>query len=154
MIIHTTPAAYATAQGMHVVLRTNAARSARRAARRQGGDVGADPGRPPPVPRVVWCVPVANAALGFPASPMATTTDGTSDAIVWFMNGTQLMGVDGDTGATLYAGGGGRRLHWRAPVDRADRGQRTHRRRRRQPPLLLVAALIGCRRRQPPAGAR
>jgi hypothetical protein len=33
---------------------------------------------------------------------MATTTDGESDAVVWFMNGAQLMGVDGDTGTTLY----------------------------------------------------
>jgi hypothetical protein len=36
---------------------------------------------------------------------MATTTDGTSDAVVWFMNGTKLMGVDGDTGDTVFDGG-------------------------------------------------
>jgi hypothetical protein len=36
---------------------------------------------------------------------MATTTDGTSNAVVWFMNGTKLMGVDGDTGDTVFGGG-------------------------------------------------
>jgi hypothetical protein len=49
-------------------------------------------------------VPTTDAALGFPAAPAITTTDGTNNAIVWFINGTTLMGVDGDTGATLYAG--------------------------------------------------
>jgi hypothetical protein len=107
MIIHTTPAAYATAQGMHVVLTTNA--GAQQCP--SGGDSGKVvmsvliPAGSPPVPRVAWCVPVANAALGFPASPMATTTDGHSEAMVWFLNGSKLMAVDGDTGATVYAGG-------------------------------------------------
>jgi PQQ enzyme repeat len=105
MVIHTTPAAYASAQGMHVVLTVNTGA--------QCTGTGANgkavmsvliPAGTPPVPRVVWCVPVQSAALGFPASPMATTTDGTANAIVWYMNGTQLMGVDGDTGATLFAG--------------------------------------------------
>jgi len=106
MVIHTTPAAYATAQGMHVVLTTNSGA--------QCTGTGANgkavisvliPAGSPPVPKVAWCIPVMNASLGFPASPMATTTDGTSNAIVWFMNGTKLMGVDGDTGDTVYAGG-------------------------------------------------
>ena len=143
MIIHTTPAAYATAQGMHVVLTVNTGA--------QCTGTGANgkavmsvliPAGSPPAPKVAWCMPVTNASLGFPASPMATTTDGTSNAIVWFMNGTKLMGVDGDTGETIFDGGGsGRRLRRRAQVDRANRGEGPHRRRGRQPPLLLVAAL-------------
>jgi hypothetical protein len=106
MIIHTTPAAYATAQGMHVVLTVNSGA--------QCTGTGANgkavisvliPSGTPLAPRAAWCIPVNNASLGFPASPMATTTDGTSDAVVWFMNGTKLMGVDGDTGDTVFDGG-------------------------------------------------
>jgi hypothetical protein len=62
------------------------------------------PSGTPPVPKVSWCIPVTNATLGFPASPMATTTDATSNAVVWYLNGTQLMGVDGDTGETIFDG--------------------------------------------------
>ena len=34
---------------------------------------------------------------------IATTTDGTSDAIVWYTSNGQLRGVDGDTGAVIYS---------------------------------------------------
>jgi len=47
---------------------------------------------------VAWCV--ADTGL---ASPMVTTTDGTSDAIVWDANNS-LWGYDGDTGAKLFTG--------------------------------------------------
>jgi hypothetical protein len=105
MVIHTTPAAYATAQGMHVVLTVNTGA--------QCTGTGANgkavisvliPAGSPPVPKAAWCIPVTNASLGFPASPMATTTDGSANAVVWYMNGTNLMGVDGDTGATIFDG--------------------------------------------------
>jgi hypothetical protein len=105
MIVHTAPAAYTTAQGTHLVLTTNSGGQCP-----SGGASGKVamsiliPSGSPPVPRVAWCVPIANASLGFPASPMATTTDGQSNAIVWFMSGSTLMGVDGDTGATVFTG--------------------------------------------------
>jgi len=47
---------------------------------------------------VVWC-----AAMGSATNPIATSSDGTSDAIVWYANNGKLMGVDGDTGATIYS---------------------------------------------------
>jgi hypothetical protein len=35
--------------------------------------------------------------------PISTTTDGVSaDAIVWFVNGSQLSAVDGDTGKAIF----------------------------------------------------
>ena len=49
--------------------------------------------------QVVWCTAMA----GGPTNPIATSTDGTSDAIVWYANSGKLMGVDGDTGATIYS---------------------------------------------------
>ena len=33
------------------------------------------------------------------------TTDGHSNALVWFMNGTKLNAFDGETGAVVFAGG-------------------------------------------------
>jgi hypothetical protein len=106
MIIHTTPAAYATAQGMHVVLTVNnGAQCTGTGANGKAVISVLIPSGTPLAPKAAWCIPVNNASLGFPASPMATTTDGTSDAVVWFMNGTKLMGVDGDTGDTVFDGG-------------------------------------------------
>jgi hypothetical protein len=49
--------------------------------------------------RVAWCVG-DDTLLG---SPIVTTTDGTSDAIVWDANDA-LWGYDGDTGQKLYTG--------------------------------------------------
>ena len=48
--------------------------------------------------KVAWCAPDLN--LG---SPIVTTTDGTSDAIVWDANDS-LWGYDGDTGQKLFTG--------------------------------------------------
>ena len=52
-----------------------------------------------PTPSIVWCAPMSSPTTG----PIITTTDGTGDAIVWYMSGGRLMGVDGDTGAPIYA---------------------------------------------------
>jgi hypothetical protein len=50
----------------------------------------------PPVPTVAWCAP-----MGSQTSPIATTIDGTSDSIVWFVDNGTLNAVDGDKGMTL-----------------------------------------------------
>jgi hypothetical protein len=55
------------------------------------------PAGAPPAPRVVWCT----GQTGTVTAPVITTTDGRSDAIVWFMNNNRLTGVDGDTGAVV-----------------------------------------------------
>jgi hypothetical protein len=54
-----------------------------------------------PIAKEVWCAPNAGGGhTNYP--PISTTTDGVnSNAIVWFINGSQLEGVDGDTGAVL-----------------------------------------------------
>ncbi|HEV3192787.1 MAG TPA: hypothetical protein VGY54_19910, partial [Polyangiaceae bacterium] len=59
------------------------------------------PPGPPPAPTVAWC------ALGSSAAPIATTSDGMKDAIVWFMNNGHLTGVDGDTGGAVVTATGG-----------------------------------------------
>jgi len=63
-----------------------------------------------PVPKVIWCASIAQAGASgetgagsrLPASPMITTTDGKSEAMVWFMSGGKLTAVDGDSGKVLY----------------------------------------------------
>jgi hypothetical protein len=52
-------------------------------------------------------------------SPVATTTDGKSEALVWFMNGTKLNAVDGETGQVVFNGGAGDCpgvIKWTSPI--------------------------------------
>jgi hypothetical protein len=58
------------------------------------------PGAAPSL-KVAWCV-----AAGGQPSPIATTSDGTSDAIVWFVKQGLLTGVDADTGAPVVTATG------------------------------------------------
>lgn len=101
MSIRTVPAAYTTSQGVHVAFVV------------ENGAVGCPAGSPtgtlimsvllpagsPPAPRVAWCT----AATGR-AAPIATTTDGTANSIVWFISNSRLIGVDGDTGQVVFTG--------------------------------------------------
>jgi hypothetical protein len=99
MSVHTSPAAYTTAKGAHIVMTTD------NGAACPGGGGGKSvisvlltPGSPPTA-SAEWCAPLA----GTVTAPIATTSDGTSNAIVWFSNGGKLTAVDGDTGKSLYA---------------------------------------------------
>jgi hypothetical protein len=96
MNIYGAPASYKTAMGTYVVMSSAAAT----------GCPGGGTGRQlmavritasPLGASVAWC-----AAMGSATNPIATSTDGTSDAIVWFANNGKLTGVDGDTGASIY----------------------------------------------------
>jgi len=68
----------------------------------------------PPKPEVAWCA----AATGR-YSPISTTTDGKSESLVWFMNGSKLNAVDGETGAVVFNGGDGTCagvIKWTSPI--------------------------------------
>ncbi|HEX4514358.1 MAG TPA: hypothetical protein VH054_12500 [Polyangiaceae bacterium] len=52
----------------------------------------------PPTLSVAWC-----ATSGTQGSPIVTTTDGSSSPIVWVV-GSKLLGFDGVTGKSVYAG--------------------------------------------------
>jgi hypothetical protein len=57
----------------------------------------------PPSFSVAWCA----TSLGL-GSPISTTTDGSSNPIVWVVGAyfsQKLLGFDGDTGKTIYTGG-------------------------------------------------
>jgi hypothetical protein len=103
MAIHTVPAAYKTAMGTYVTFSTDT--GAKCSGGGNGGSAVMSVLIPPgstPKPQAAWC----NTISGGPSAPIATTTDGTANPIVWIMSGNKLMGYDGDTGATVYSGGG------------------------------------------------
>jgi hypothetical protein len=114
MSIHTALASYSTAKGAYVIMSTD-----------QGANCPAGGGGKAimsislPVvggeikPAVAWCAP----QMGTVVSPIATSTDGKTDAIVWYMNGANLAGVDGDTGATIAtAGACAGVMRWTSPI--------------------------------------
>jgi len=96
------PAAYSTAKGTYVAFRGTGV-----------GCPGHNPGdlvaikigaAAPPTISVAWCT-TANGA----GSPIVTTTDDQSNAIVWTVGAAgdnRLHGFDGDTGQVVFGGGG------------------------------------------------
>ena len=100
MSIHGTPIAYKTAMGQYFVVNTTSG-----ANMCPGGVSGRAlvalkiSAANPPVPTVAWCSAIAGSAS---TAPIATTTDGTSNAIVWFINNANtLKALDGDTGTQI-----------------------------------------------------
>jgi hypothetical protein len=70
----------------------------------------------PPTMKVAWC----GGANG-QGSPIVTTTDGKSDSVVWYLGGGKLLGLNGETGETIYNGGGasdgtGSVQRWQTPI--------------------------------------
>jgi hypothetical protein len=97
--INGAPAVYTTAMGTYVALHTNGGTGSTCPNGGNGNVIAVKitPGSPMTA-SVAWCS--SKSGLG---SPMVTTTDGKSNAVVWAANGS-LWGFDGDTGA-LVAGG-------------------------------------------------
>jgi hypothetical protein len=103
-VILNTSAMYRTANGTYVVFRARGVTGC-------PGVTGSSslvsvkiaPGSPPKL-SLAWC-----AGTGSSGSPIATTTDGTTNPIVWAVGAEddhRLHGYDGDTGAVVFAGGG------------------------------------------------
>jgi hypothetical protein len=104
--VYTAPTIYTSASGLHATINVG------------GGGTGCPTGTPTsqemivstliqpgqtPIAKVTWCNPVAAGGghMNFP--PISTTTDGASaNALVWFMEGSQLAVVDGDTGTRVF----------------------------------------------------
>jgi hypothetical protein len=102
MSIRTTPAAYTTSSGVHVVFSTVTGAKCPGSGN-QGAAIMAVriPAGSPPKPEIAWC-----AALGGgETAPIATTTDGQNEAVVWYMNQGVLTAVDGETGAAIWNSG-------------------------------------------------
>jgi hypothetical protein len=121
--VRTAPAYYQTGMGAHVALTVDDHAVCPTGAA-TGGPVLMSiliaPGTPIK-PQTIWCAPI----VGFigtggthrTSAPIATTTDGTNDAIVWVASGGMLLGVDGDTGKTIYSGGACSNVRqWTSPI--------------------------------------
>lgn len=100
-VLYAAPTAYISTSGVHIALeaRVDAACPTK------GGDqlmsIKLDMTTNPPTPTVAWCVPVQGGEDRH--SPISTTTDGVSNAIVWFVYNSGLVAYDGDVGgAALY----------------------------------------------------
>jgi len=97
-VFYAAPTAYISASGVHVALeaRVDAACPT------PGGDqlvsVKLDMSTTPATPKVAWCVPVQGGDDRH--SPISTSTDGASNAIVWFVYNSGLFAYDGDAGGT------------------------------------------------------
>ena len=98
MAIHTAVASYKTAAGLYVVFGTDTGSVCPSGG---GGknivSVLIAPGSPPK-PSVAWCAPLSGPVTG----PISTTTDGTNNVVVWYMNNGKLSGVDGDSGSAVF----------------------------------------------------
>jgi hypothetical protein len=113
MAVKTAPTIYRTAEGTHVTFSTDSA-----AACPMSGTgpriVSVLLTGSPLTGKVDWCAP----QTGQVTAPISTTTDGTADAVVWYLSGGKLTAVDGDTGANLYTSAntctGARR--WTSPI--------------------------------------
>jgi len=114
MAVKTSPTVYRTAEGTHITFSTDSGAMCPMS--------GTGPrivsvlltAGSPLTGKVDWCAPQS----GEVTAPIATTTDGTADAVVWFMSGGKLNAVDGDSGASLYTSAnncsGARR--WSSPI--------------------------------------
>jgi len=108
----TAPASYQSSKGTFVTMTLGSVRC-------PGGGSGqiagilVSPGAPAKA-EVSWC---ASAQGRY--SPIATTTDGKSESLVWFMNGSKLNAVDGETGQVVFNGGAGdcpNVIKWTSPI--------------------------------------
>jgi len=107
--VYTSPTIYTTASGLHATINVGGGSNC------PGGNIGGEvivstlikPGQTPIASGEAWCskVNAGGGHMNFP--PISTTTDGVSaNAVVWFIDGSQLRAVDGDTGAKLLTTAG------------------------------------------------
>jgi hypothetical protein len=96
-VFYAAPTAYLSTSGVHVALE---ARTDANCPGATGGDklvsVKVDMTTTPPTPSVAWCVGVQGGEDRH--SPISTTTDGVSNAVVWFVQNSGLSAFDGDKG--------------------------------------------------------
>jgi hypothetical protein len=103
--VYTAPTIYSSASGLHATINVGDTPANCPAGTPTSSEmvisILLQPGQTP-VAKEVWCAPnsAGGGHLNYP--PISTTSDGAkADALVWFMNGSQLEGVDGDTGVPV-----------------------------------------------------
>jgi hypothetical protein len=102
--VYTSPTIYTSASGLHATINVGVAAVCPGGTPTGNGMIISlliTPGKTP-LATEVWCTPNPPAGMHLNFPPISTTTDGVSaNAIVWFVSGTQLVGVDGDTGKSI-----------------------------------------------------
>jgi len=102
--VYTSPTIYTSASGLHATINVGQG-----APNCPGGNVPNEvivstliqPGQTP-ISKPAWCAQVNSGGGHYNYAPISTTTDGVSaNALVWFIDGTQLRAVDGDTGKSV-----------------------------------------------------
>jgi hypothetical protein len=123
-----TPAAYTTAKGQYVVLRSSCGNMNGSCPNGTSGDMMAlsVTATNPPSLVPAWCAssqPGSENNCQDSGDPIATTTDGRSNGIVWIasLGNHRLLAFNADTGTAIFPKGtepqmGGSTLHWTSPV--------------------------------------
>jgi hypothetical protein len=99
--VYTAPTIYTSASGLHATINVGQGPANCPAGTKTSTEMVISmllqPGKMP-IATEAWCAPNAGGGhTNYP--PISTTSDGVSaDALVWFINGSQLTAVDGDTG--------------------------------------------------------
>ncbi len=103
--VYTSPTIYSSSSGLHATINVGGGGAGCPAATPNSQEMIVStliaPGKTP-IAKVIWCAPVkaGGGHMNFP--PISTTTDGMSaNALVWFIEGSQLAAVDGDSGSRL-----------------------------------------------------
>jgi len=114
MAVKTAPTIYRTAEGTHVTFATDSAAAGCPMTGTGARIVSVLLTGSPLTGKVDWCAPLS----GQVTAPISTTTDGTANAVVWYLSGNKLNAVDGDSGASLFTSTndctGARR--WTSPI--------------------------------------
>jgi hypothetical protein len=102
--MYTSPTIYTTASGVHATVNVGAGATGcpAPAPTTQEAIVSMLIPTNPAQAKTVWCAPNSQGSGHYNFPPISTTSDGMSaDPIVWYMEGSQLVGVNGDTGANI-----------------------------------------------------
>jgi hypothetical protein len=103
--VYTAPTVYKSPSGLRIAITTTVGANCPGAAM-DSQIVGLKLNTANPIQATIdWCAPTNGDDNIRRRSPVSTTTDGTANPIVWFMNGSTLQAFDGETGTMLYSGG-------------------------------------------------
>jgi hypothetical protein len=108
MAIRSAPAAYPAVGGVRVVFNAQLGASCGR------GVVSVLVSGPTPTAKLTWC-----SRTDGDSSPIATSTNGKDEVVVWYMDGSRLRAVDGETGETIRivtTGECGNIQKWTSPI--------------------------------------
>jgi hypothetical protein len=104
--VYTAPSVYKSPSGLRIAITTTVGSNCPGAAKdSQIIGLKVNTGANPIQATIDWCAPTNGDDEIRRRSPVSTTTDGSANPIVWFMNGSALQAFDGETGAQLYSGG-------------------------------------------------